>query len=141
MLDGKRAVSRHYHNAVFACWARALCNRRYQDYDAGVRREARGGWRRPAAVCGVMPAGRQPGAGYAALYSGAYLMKVRAHQYDTWTRFAGVITGARRGVTERVRERQIRGWLSTAAFTARAAGGAAGHYGVSKTQCQHRTEL
>ncbi|KLV54297.1 head completion/stabilization protein, partial [Citrobacter sp. MGH104] len=31
---------RHYHNAVF-CWARAVLNERYQDYDAtasGVKR-------------------------------------------------------------------------------------------------------
>ncbi|MGV3915470.1 head completion/stabilization protein [Citrobacter braakii] len=40
MLDGKSERIRHYHNAVF-CWARAVLNERYQDYDAtasGVKR-------------------------------------------------------------------------------------------------------
>ena len=40
ILDGKSERIRHYHNAVF-CWARAVINERYQDYDAtgsGVKR-------------------------------------------------------------------------------------------------------
>ncbi|HHA1309130.1 head completion/stabilization protein [Klebsiella pneumoniae] len=40
MLDGKSERIQHYHNAVF-CWARAVLNERYQDYDAtasGVKR-------------------------------------------------------------------------------------------------------
>ena len=40
MLDGKSERIQHYHNAVF-CWARAVLNERYQDYDAtasGARR-------------------------------------------------------------------------------------------------------
>ena len=32
MLDGKSERIQHYHNAVF-CWARAVLNERYQDYD------------------------------------------------------------------------------------------------------------
>lgn len=33
MLDGKSVRIQHYHNAVF-CWAHAVLNERYQDYDA-----------------------------------------------------------------------------------------------------------
>ncbi len=74
-----------------------MLNERYQDYDAtasGVS-EARN-WQKPAVICGVTPAGPQPGTGCAALHSGAYLMKVRGISMTRWTRFAGVITGARR---------------------------------------------
>lgn len=41
MLDGKSERIRHYHNAVF-CWARAVLNERYQDYDATVSGVKRG---------------------------------------------------------------------------------------------------
>ncbi|MGS8051628.1 head completion/stabilization protein [Escherichia marmotae] len=40
VLDGKSERIQHYHNAVY-CWARAVLNERYQDYDAtasGVKR-------------------------------------------------------------------------------------------------------
>lgn len=40
VLDGKNERTQHYHNAVY-CWARAVLNERYQDYDAtasGVKR-------------------------------------------------------------------------------------------------------
>ncbi|WP_392454410.1 head completion/stabilization protein [Edwardsiella piscicida] len=40
MLGGKSERVQYYHNAVF-CWARAVLNERYQDYDAtasGVKR-------------------------------------------------------------------------------------------------------
>lgn len=40
ILDGQSERIRHYHNAIF-CWARAVINERYQDYDAtasGVKR-------------------------------------------------------------------------------------------------------
>ena len=40
LLDGKNERIQHYHNAVY-CWARAVPNERYQDYDAtasGVKR-------------------------------------------------------------------------------------------------------
>ncbi|EKS6941462.1 head completion/stabilization protein [Enterobacter roggenkampii] len=40
MLDGKSERIQHYLNAVY-CWARAVLNERYQDYDAtasGVKR-------------------------------------------------------------------------------------------------------
>lgn len=40
MLDGQSERLRHYHSAIF-CWARAVLNERYQDYDAtasGVKR-------------------------------------------------------------------------------------------------------
>ncbi|KKJ35281.1 head completion/stabilization protein [Enterobacter hormaechei] len=40
VLDGKSECIQHYHNAVY-CWARAVLNERYQDYDAtasGVKR-------------------------------------------------------------------------------------------------------
>lgn len=40
VLDGKNEHVQHYHNAVY-CWARAVLNERYQDYDAtasGVKR-------------------------------------------------------------------------------------------------------
>lgn len=33
VLDGKSERIQHYHNAVY-CWARAVLNERYQDYDA-----------------------------------------------------------------------------------------------------------
>ncbi|SUF92811.1 phage head completion protein [Salmonella enterica] len=39
-LDGKSERIQHYFNAVY-CWARAMLNERYQDYDAtasGVKR-------------------------------------------------------------------------------------------------------
>lgn len=39
-FDGKSQRVHHYHNAIF-CWARAVINERYQDYDAtasGVKR-------------------------------------------------------------------------------------------------------
>jgi len=40
VLDGKSERIQHYHNAVY-CWARAVLNERYQDYDttaSGVKR-------------------------------------------------------------------------------------------------------
>ncbi|MCK7159553.1 head completion/stabilization protein [Enterobacter bugandensis] len=40
VLDGKSERIQHYHNAIY-CWARAVLNERYQDYDAtasGVKR-------------------------------------------------------------------------------------------------------
>lgn len=40
MIDGKNERIQHYHNVVY-CWARAVLNERYQDYDAtasGVKR-------------------------------------------------------------------------------------------------------
>lgn len=40
VLDGKSERIQHYNNAVY-CWARAVLNERYQDYDAtasGVKR-------------------------------------------------------------------------------------------------------
>lgn len=40
VLDGINERIQHYHNAVY-CWARAVLNERYQDYDAtasGVKR-------------------------------------------------------------------------------------------------------
>lgn len=40
VLDGKNERIQHYHNSVY-CWARAVLNERYQDYDAtasGVKR-------------------------------------------------------------------------------------------------------
>ena len=40
VLDGKNERIQHYHNAVY-CWARAVLNERYQDFDAtasGVKR-------------------------------------------------------------------------------------------------------
>jgi hypothetical protein len=40
-LDGKSDRVRHYHNAVF-CWARAVLNERYQDYDATASGAKRG---------------------------------------------------------------------------------------------------
>ncbi|SUF99665.1 putative capsid completion protein [Salmonella enterica subsp. enterica serovar Hartford] len=102
MLDGKSERIRHYHNAVF-CWARAVLNERYQDYDAtasGVKRGEE--LAEAAAICGVMPLGHQPGAGYTALYGGAYLMKVRAHQYDTVDALCWRHYGRTQGVTEQV---------------------------------------
>lgn len=57
-------------------------------------------------------------------------MKVRAHQYDTvdalcWRHYGRTQESLNRCC------RRIRGWLNMAPFTARAAGGAAGHYGVN----------
>lgn len=46
--------------------------------------------------------GHQPGAGCAALHSGAYLMKVRAHQYDTVDALCWRHYGRTQGVTEQV---------------------------------------
>lgn len=40
-LDGKSERVRHYHTAVF-CWARAVLNERYQDYDATASGGKRG---------------------------------------------------------------------------------------------------
>lgn len=61
-LDGKSERIQHYFNAVY-CWARAMLNERYQDYDAtasGVKRAKN--WQKPAVIYGVTPAG--PSAGY-----------------------------------------------------------------------------
>ena len=44
----------------------------------------------------------QPGTGRAALHSGAYLMKVRAHQYDTVDALCWRHYGRTQGVTEQV---------------------------------------
>lgn len=41
ILDGQSERIRHYHNAVF-CWARAVLNERYQDYDATASGMKRG---------------------------------------------------------------------------------------------------
>ncbi len=71
--------------------------RGYQDYDAtasGVKRGEE--LAEQAVICGVTPAGPSAGCRMRRLHSGAYLMKVRAYQYDTVDGFAGVITGARR---------------------------------------------
>lgn len=64
-LDGKSERIQHYFNAVY-CWARAMLNERYQDYDAtasGVKRgeelaEASGDLWRDArwAICRVQDA-------------------------------------------------------------------------------------
>lgn len=101
-LDGKSERIQHYFNAVY-CWARAMLNERYQDYDAtasGVKRgeelaEASGDLWRDArwAITGT---------GRAALHSGAYLMKVRAHQYDTVDALCWRHYGRTQGVTEQV---------------------------------------
>ncbi|MFP1827486.1 head completion/stabilization protein [Lonsdalea quercina] len=40
-LDGKSVRLQHYQNAVF-CWARAVLNERYQDYDATASGAKRG---------------------------------------------------------------------------------------------------
>ena len=111
MLDGKSERIQHYHNAVF-CWARAVLNERYQDYDAtasGVKRgeelaEASGDlWRYARwAISRVQDAPH------------CTVECVRT-KVTRWTRFAGVITGARRVSLSRFC-RQIRGWLSTAHF-------------------------
>lgn len=60
-LDGKSERIHHYFNAVY-CWARAMLNERYQDYDAtasGVKRARN--WRKQAVICGVTPAGPSAG--------------------------------------------------------------------------------
>ena len=41
VLDGKSERIQHYHNAVY-CWARAVLNERYQDYDATASGMKRG---------------------------------------------------------------------------------------------------
>lgn len=41
VLDGKSERIQHYHNAVY-CWARAVLNERYQDYDATASGGKRG---------------------------------------------------------------------------------------------------
>ncbi len=96
---GTTGRQKRAHSALFQrgyCWARAMLNERYQDYDAtaSVRSEARN-WRKQAVIYGVTPVGHQPGAGCAALHSGAYLMKCVRISMTRWTHFAGVITGAR----------------------------------------------
>lgn len=102
-LDGKSERIQHYFNAVY-CWARAMLNERYQDYDAtasGVKRgeelaEASGDLWRDArwAVSRVQDA--------PALHSGADLMKVRAYQGDTVDALCWRHYGRTQGVTEQV---------------------------------------
>ncbi len=71
--------------------------RTLQDYDATALGVKRGEELAEASViCGVTPAGPSAGCRMRRTASGAYLMKVRAHQYDTVDALSGVITGARR---------------------------------------------
>ncbi len=127
-LDGKSERIQHYFNAVY-CWARAMLNERCQDYDAtasGVKRgeelaEASGDLWRDARL------GHQPGAGCAALRSGAYLMKVRAHQYDTVDALCWRHYGRTQGVHGAGTEGRSGACRIRPLFTSRAAGGAAGH--------------
>mgnify|MGYP001125988382 CR=1 FL=1 len=55
-LDGKSERIQHYFNAVY-CWARAMLNERYQDYDATASGVKRG----EELICGVTPAGPSAG--------------------------------------------------------------------------------
>ncbi len=57
-------------------------------------------------------------------------MKVRAHQYDTVDALCWRHYGRTQGVTEQVLQANP-GLAEYGPFTARAAGGAAGHYGVN----------
>ncbi|STM46900.1 capsid completion protein [Escherichia coli] len=127
-LDGKSERIQHYFNAVY-CWARAMLNERYQDYDAtasGVKRgeelaESSGDLWRDArwAISRVQDAPH--------CTSGAYLMKVRAHQYDTVDALCWRHYGRTQGVTEQVLKAKSGACRIWPLFTSRAAGGAAGH--------------
>lgn len=60
-LDGKSERIHHYHNAVY-CWARAQVNERYGTTTPRHPASSEAmSWRRPAAICGVMPAGQSAG--------------------------------------------------------------------------------
>lgn len=58
-------------------------------------------------------------------------MKVRAHQYDTVDALCWRHYGRTQGVTEQVLEGKSGAGRVRPIFTARAEGGAAGHYGVN----------